>query len=1323
MKKRLVTAILLITALILLSSCNLFVQDKKPGGDGEKSDSIIYGEGYTTNIIIGSGTSYDLSEIESAIFKAAGVVVGLRNDSSPAAQGEIVIGDTTRQITAAAKAELNKAIRSEIIGSSDEDFAEKDTLGYGVYAKDGAIAVVWKGELAKDMAFDLLVKEYLGDASLDSDPVISNIKVFSETEYYEELTARQKEESWAALKEGFIDFGCSEQEAENCVKAVQNFYSIADERVYLWVANLYDPALGGFYYSNSGRDTEGFLPDIESTLQAINLLQNNGMFDDFGDTAKERLQNALPEEMQKKIAEFVSSRQSNVDGYFHHPQWEGMDSSWTSRLNRDLNWAIQLLEWFDTDPLYSLPTVRPVSAEPLTGKLTSSSVKAVSKVILADSANMEFLESPEKFRAYLESFDWESQSYQAANIISSFTIQLHARGQEYIDVYDNFLRERQNPENGLWEAGIYYASTNGLMKVVAAFNSLGIELQYPDKAFESAIIMAKHTGADEEGFPANHIVDVYNPWYVMSDILTNVEEHGNHEMAQKLRATLVSEAEELIRKSMEKTSPFRKDDGSFGYNWDFSPSTSQGAPVSVPGTVEGDVNGCVMSFGVLGNLLSTFGIEKPRRYFMTDYLMFINELENLGEVVKSNIGTPAEVITFDDEPLGNTEPYAFSSVSISSGIGQTELREGSDEDVVYHITDTSTKTGTSIRFTPGGVPVGASRCVAEFEINVKSSTDGVIYQVFMGSTYQLTLTSKDGYIRLGDSSTKGVVNDFGVTFKKGEWHTVRVEYYFTGAESTTVTKIFLDGDLRALSNNFYGKLPEPGAKPDLAFHEVHLYSLFDPTVDTYFDNLYACKDNELYKEEPIVNPYRVENFENVENDKKSNGMSTNLYNSDAVFEILDNPYTDENSSANGKVLHFAAPAGAADFSKRIESLVSTGNTYVFEADVYISNITMNEAVTQTYFRSSDGSIFSLTLQGGSDAGGKYADICTLDPKTNKAKDTLARVYLGEWTKLRIEFYRYQYEVSEDGNLWAGVKVRVIIDGEERFNDICSYPDPNTLSKEAVSFFNYVLSGKTLDMYLDNLIFETANITYVDKDGNPVPDPENPAFPRGGDASDTPAAADHNGKFDFESAKEGIPSVGGLVTTPNASEYGNSIEVAKDEDGNKALKFVTVPSDKSGNSAEFAASKLSSAKAKCQVFEFEILAEKASGDENYIQLYMYDKNEKLISSYNILFPKNLSGSMEIGTRLSSSVSESSTKVSIPFASGYIKFRFEYYENNGMSKVYVNDTLVLEGFGAYNGVGSAGALASVRMNALIRSQFELYVDNVAAESIEKNYRKEL
>ena len=54
-------------------------------------------------------------------------------------------------------------------------------------------------------------------------------------------------------------------------EALEYLYNMFDERIYLWLADLWEPEFGAFYFSNSGRDTDGYLPDIESTVQALHI--------------------------------------------------------------------------------------------------------------------------------------------------------------------------------------------------------------------------------------------------------------------------------------------------------------------------------------------------------------------------------------------------------------------------------------------------------------------------------------------------------------------------------------------------------------------------------------------------------------------------------------------------------------------------------------------------------------------------------------------------------------------------------------------------------------------------------------------------------------------------------------------------------------------------------------------------------------------------------------------------------------------------------------------------------------------------------------------
>lgn len=54
---------------------------------------------------------------------------------------------------------------------------------------------------------------------------------------------------------------------KDAVQELEALYDIYDERLYIWMATLWEPEIGGFYFSLSARETEGFRPDINNCLQ------------------------------------------------------------------------------------------------------------------------------------------------------------------------------------------------------------------------------------------------------------------------------------------------------------------------------------------------------------------------------------------------------------------------------------------------------------------------------------------------------------------------------------------------------------------------------------------------------------------------------------------------------------------------------------------------------------------------------------------------------------------------------------------------------------------------------------------------------------------------------------------------------------------------------------------------------------------------------------------------------------------------------------------------------------------------------------------------
>ena len=139
-----------------------------------------------------------------------------------------------------------------------------------------------------------------------------------------------------------------------------------------WLASLYDPKSGGFYYSVSARDNDGFLPDLESTYQAIYLLQLGGMYK-TGPVPEE----IMPREIQDGFVKFAETLQDDSDGYFYHPQW-GKKIGF-SRRGRDLMWAKGLIGKFGGGRYkYPLPEER-IAKSQIEGEEKNATVHAITE--------------------------------------------------------------------------------------------------------------------------------------------------------------------------------------------------------------------------------------------------------------------------------------------------------------------------------------------------------------------------------------------------------------------------------------------------------------------------------------------------------------------------------------------------------------------------------------------------------------------------------------------------------------------------------------------------------------------------------------------------------------------------------------------------------------------------------------------------------------------------------------------------------------------------------------------------------------------------------
>ena len=380
---------------------------------------------------------------------------------------------------------------------------------------------------------------------------------------------------------------------------MEKLVSLISDDTMRWFARLYDPETGAFYFSNSGRDYEGFGPDLESTVQLLRCVASYGMIDNYGGNLKD----ALPKDMIKKLVNFTKSC-ADPDGYFYHPQW-GKEIP-VERRGRDLTWATQIFDWFDVKSPY------PTALDML--KDTSEDKKVESPTL------PEYLKSKSEFIKYLEALDFNNKSYHAGNTLNSQSPQIRAAG--LTDVVIDFLNANQNPENGLWHKDADYYGVSGLMKVAGFYNAAGRKLPNFERAIDSCVESAL---CDEK---PDGLVYIYNPHSALASLKGCAEKLGDKESVKYVDDKYADNLIPLIRAMYDKLQVFRHPDSSFSTAPGRSVCKSMGVPVAIYMEPEGDVNGTSIAIaGCVDMLFENLG-KTLKLHDHKDFAEFVSILNS-----------------------------------------------------------------------------------------------------------------------------------------------------------------------------------------------------------------------------------------------------------------------------------------------------------------------------------------------------------------------------------------------------------------------------------------------------------------------------------------------------------------------------------------------------------------------------------------------------------------------------------------------------------------------------------------------------------------------
>ena len=452
---------------------------------------------------------------------------------------------------------------------------------------------------------------------------------------------------WAELEKSLSERSDPET-AKKIRAAFEDCYSgiYQTDDVIAWVANLYSPEHGGFYYSNSARDNEGFLPDIESTKQAMDIIPYISTDDELGNTPKD----FYPDWIKKQIVCFLKQRQ-NENGYFYHPQWakEFTDTK-HNRRGRDLAWACRILEDFGGAPTYDTPIGVRGNGILWDGTPAPDYTPSVSEKNEPAAPKEEFvtphLKDKESFLEYLSTFDLNGACYSTGNTFESQANQILARdvqlkkmGADYslCEILADWFNRHQNPDTGLWTLGdeITQTGINGLLKISSTYNRIKQPIPNAEKGISSAIKLI------ESGYNAANICAILNPWGAISMLFQNAEKYSvsNDEQTKEKLAEyekyLFEHSVDMIHATKNLLVQFKKPDGSYSMLRNSSSWYSQEHPVAIPNTDEGDVNATVISLiGIIGNVFNLLKLKRIPVFTGADKMKYLNMLEESANIEK-----------------------------------------------------------------------------------------------------------------------------------------------------------------------------------------------------------------------------------------------------------------------------------------------------------------------------------------------------------------------------------------------------------------------------------------------------------------------------------------------------------------------------------------------------------------------------------------------------------------------------------------------------------------------------------------------------------------
>ena len=852
MKRFLLSISLLIISLSLVSCAGLFGDNT----DGTTPDPV---ETKYMQVVY-SDTELDLSMVLSGMRDIYGPMVALGLESEVAAgDGEVVFGDSTRAVTAAAKAELSRQL----------DSSDKYDIGYIIYSDGKNVAVYW---MEPEMA-NTAVQKFIDVCIEDKRLVLGEGEIAHE--YYSQRDY-DNNKYWIALE------SVAEPEVVASLKRLNSYYN--GNKLISWMGNLYDPEIGGFYYSRDARDYSIFFPDLESTHFILGAILNNKAIDSYDE---------LPESIRAKILEFVRGTQSKTDGYFYHPQWPQDKSKLnTDRYGRDISWATSVIRNLnlDTDgdgvledqyPYYCAPngtkcalhngtddtcsfpieTSAVAFDSAVTESLTSGVGAAVSRVSnsyvtpTASVSSHPDYSSATAFKAWLEAYNSgikenSGKAHNLAALIGEITAKGYASiVYEHIYNAQKELLEEQldagEEPTGLWQREADFTAVWGLLKYSGFYTNGSYGGPFYEECIPYAVKTCIKVILDVDGNEKFYMNDLYNMWTGISNLISIVRSRNNDAEAVAEIYELVREnAVDLIDATIARMDGFKQTDGSFSYNPDGTTQPKVYGTIVCFGNKEGDVNAAHLCCNMYISIFRCLNYTMVPIFTKEDGQTFIDILLESEPIDKKQ--PTAGTLDYEDQSYKT----AVTSRLSSTGAAVEDCEDPTDSGNRVLKFTTGAGAGDYLYFNPSGI--GTQCYLFETKMYVSSEcSNSQLYQVHIGDLFMLEFTKNGNVVTIEADQDKysGSGEDKIGSFETDTWTLIRVECYPVDEDAgvyTPMLKIWIDNELTDVSDNYVGKgKTEPSTS---SFNEVQIYTLMSASGTSYFDDTFVSREEKAFDE-------------------------------------------------------------------------------------------------------------------------------------------------------------------------------------------------------------------------------------------------------------------------------------------------------------------------------------------------------------------------------------------------------------------------------------------------------------------------------------------